>query len=46
MLQKIYDNYDILYYFSKYLNLNEKIILQSIFTNSNLIINFNFFDNY
>jgi len=45
MLQKIYDNYDILYYFSKYLNLNEKIILQSIFTNTNLIINFNFFDN-
>lgn len=46
MLQKIYDNYDILYYFSKYLNLNEKIILQSIFTNTNLIINFNFFDNF
>jgi len=45
MLQKIYYNYDILYYFSKYLNLDEKIILQSIFTNTNLIINFNFFDN-
>lgn len=44
MLKKIYDNRDILYYFSEYLTLDEKLILQNIFTEINLIKNYNFYD--
>ena len=44
MLKKIYDNRDILYYFSEYLTFDEKLILQNIFTKINLIKNYNFYD--
>ena len=43
MLKKIYDNRDILYYFSEYLTLDEKLILQNIFNEINLIKNYNFY---
>jgi hypothetical protein len=44
MLKKIYDNRDILYYFSEYLTFDEKLVLQNIFTEINLIKNYNFYD--
>jgi hypothetical protein len=44
MLKKIYDNIDILCYFSEYLTFDEKLILQNIFTDVNLIKNYNFYD--
>jgi hypothetical protein len=44
MLKKIYDNRDILYYFSKYLTFDEKLILQNVFTEINLIKNYNFYN--
>jgi len=45
ILSSIYDNKDILHYFSKYLTFHDRLVLQHTYTTSSIIKNFNFFYN-